>query len=231
MPVQQRSIGWEMLPRLHVHEQPGIRRTRQLFLLQCGQSTISYMPLPAVPLPIYSHASPIIAISSQQPQSMQQHTGHLQNKAATVETTTTMAAALAMLNHYFQNTLLIANAPIQAALNAQGLQNIDDFLTLMDDDIGDICTNARKPGGTIPNPAHNLANPVAGIPVMIPHLGILIGHMYQKWLKMLCYYVHHLVKIQCTFNAGQATLACLTQLYHFSEQEEQYDNGLPCWTS
>ena len=90
-----------------------------------------------------------------------------------------MAATLAQLNHYLQNTLLIVDTPIWATLNAQGLQNIDDFLTLTDDDIGDICMNAQKPGGMIPNPKHNPVNPVAGIPVTIPNPGMLIDHVYN----------------------------------------------------
>jgi hypothetical protein len=53
------------------------------------------------------------------------------------------------------------------ALRGQGLQDFDYFTDLSDDNIGDICTNIRKPGGTIANPAYNTVNPMAGVPMMI----------------------------------------------------------------
>jgi hypothetical protein len=63
------------------------------------------------------------------------------------------AALLAELNEYLEEGLLIVDAAVRNALNDQGLVSIDDLANLTEKDIANICSNARKPGGTIPNPA------------------------------------------------------------------------------
>jgi hypothetical protein len=103
-----------------------------------------------------------------------------------------MAAALAALNNYLNDPLGIADPQTRVALNNQGLQSFDDFLTLTEKDITEIGSNIRKPGGTIPNPVHNPAAPVTGILPCIPNPGIQFGHVYKKLLKMLRYYLLHL---------------------------------------
>jgi hypothetical protein len=130
-----------------------------------------------------------------------------------------MAAALAALNNYFNDTLGIVDPPARVALNNQGLQAFDDFLTLTEKDISEICTNIRKPGGMIPNPVHNAAAPVAGIPPMIPNPGIQFGFVFEKRLKMLQYYLLHLQRIQRPMGVAQATLARLTICYRLNEAE------------
>jgi hypothetical protein len=89
-----------------------------------------------------------------------------------------MAAALAQINNYFQNVLLIQEQPVRDALNQQGLEGFDDFVSLTDKDIKNICANIRKPGGTIPNP--NAA--VAGQPPVISNPGVQIGYVYERRL-------------------------------------------------
>ena len=135
---------------------------------------------------------------------------------------------LEILNDYLQNILLINNQSVRDALNGQGLTSISDFQGLSENDIAEICTNARKPGGTIPNPAYDAANPVAGIPTTIQNPGVLVGHVIEKRLKMLRYYIQHLTKISRTFDpaANSASLENLQALYRFKESEEEYDNDI-----
>lgn len=137
-----------------------------------------------------------------------------------------MAAALAALNNYLNNTLLITSEAVCHALNDQGLTSFDNFATLTEDDISEICSNVQKPGGTIDNPAHDDENPIAGIPARIPNPGRLIGHVHEKRLKMLRYYVYHLSRIQRTFNAPTATLNRLSNLYRFQEHEKDFYNEI-----
>jgi hypothetical protein len=131
-----------------------------------------------------------------------------------------MAVALAALNNYFNDPMGIVDPQIRVALNNQGLQSFDDFLTLSEKDLSELCSNIRKPGGTIPNPVHDPAAPVAGIPPTIPNPGIQFGHVYEKRFKMLRYYLLHLQRIQRPFGAAQATLARLTICYRLKESEE-----------
>ena len=56
-------------------------------------------------------------------------------------------------------------------------------MTLAEEDITEICTNARKPGGTIANPVHNPSAVVAGVPPTIPNPGVLIGHIFEKKIE------------------------------------------------
>ena len=100
-----------------------------------------------------------------------------------------MAAALAGFNNCLQNTLLIGTAAVQTDLNDQGLQSFDDLSTLTEDDIAEVCSNARKPGRTVPNPTYvaptAAAPEVPGVPAEIPNPGVRIGHVYEKRLKMV----------------------------------------------
>ena len=139
-----------------------------------------------------------------------------------------MAAALAGFNNYLRNTLHINNANVRNAINQQGLQSITDLIHLTDDDISEVCSNARKPGGTIANPVFDPANPIARVPTTIPNPGVLIGHIFERHLKILRYYVYHFNKrIQRAFYAPAATLARLNTLYAFKQQEEEHDNEVP----
>jgi hypothetical protein len=131
-----------------------------------------------------------------------------------------MVAALAALNNYFNDPLGIVDLQSRVALNNQVLQSFDDFLMLTEKDISNICTHIRKSGGTVPNPVHKAAAPVAGVPPLIPNPGIQFGHAYEMQLKMLRYYLLHLQQIQCLFSAAQATLARLAICYRLKDAED-----------
>jgi len=132
-----------------------------------------------------------------------------------------MAANLAALNNYFQNTLVIQDQAVRDGLNEQGLTSFDDFVTLTEKDIVQICANVRRPGGVIPNP--NAA--VVGQPPTITNPGVLVGHAVKIRLKMLCYFVKHLVRVQrMPFVPGVATLARLVAVYKLKEIEEVADD-------
>jgi hypothetical protein len=134
-----------------------------------------------------------------------------------------MAGNLADLNNYFQNTLQIVELEARTALNNQGLTAIDDFISLTESDIEKIASNVRKPGGVIVNP--NAA--VAGQPGMIPNPGVTFGHLYEKRLKLLHYYVHHLVRVQrLPWVNANAPLARLIAVYRLKEQEDEEDDEI-----
>ena len=133
---------------------------------------------------------------------------------------------LTQLNGYLENTLLIGQQEVRNALNAQGLVSIGDFNGLKEDDIAEIRANARKPGGTVPNPDYNAANPVPGVPITITNPGVLVGHVLEKRLKMLGYYVQYLNKVDREFSAATATLAQIQGLYRLKEADDEYDNEI-----
>jgi hypothetical protein len=135
-----------------------------------------------------------------------------------------MAAAQAAFNNYLTNTIGINLPGATAALNAQGLTSFDDFTTLTEDDIGDVCTNVRKPGGTIPNPNFNPNQPLPGVPATIANPGTQLGHVFEKRLKMLRYYCHHMARIQRPIVANQATIARLSACYRLKEHEDESED-------
>jgi hypothetical protein len=134
-----------------------------------------------------------------------------------------MAANQAALNNYLQDTLGFPE-DLSRALNAQGLDSFDTLATLTDKDVKEVCSNVRKPGGTIPNPVFDAENPVAGVPATIPNPGVSMGLPREKLLRQLCYYCVHLHKIQREFTAQGANLAKLTELWRFKEAIEEQDD-------
>lgn len=126
-------------------------------------------------------------------------------------------------NQYITNTLLITNAQ-RLAINVQGLTQFDDFHSLTETDIHDICVNVRRPGGTIPNPVFNPDNVIPGIAQFISNPGVPLGQLAEKRLKMLRYYVVHLRRCQRPFQMAHADIAHLLEVYRLKEVEDDAED-------
>ena len=113
-----------------------------------------------------------------------------------------MAGNWAALNNYLNNTLNISNQVTCDALNEQGLDSIDFFKQLTDQDIKDLGNAYRKLGGMIANPNAVAANALA----MILNPGIALSFLSVKRLQMLCYYIQHMDRIQRPFVFNQAMM-------------------------
>lgn len=129
-----------------------------------------------------------------------------------------MAAAQVARNAYLRNTLRIPLAVV-TALNAQGIQAIDDFLDYTETDINNICRNCRRPGGLVPGA--NIAAP------QVPNPGVTIGHAVVKRLKQFRFYRHHLVRVQRAWVPAGATLARLREVARRQEIEEAEGEETP----
>jgi hypothetical protein len=57
----------------------------------------------------------------------------------------------------------------------------------------------------------------------MPNPGIQVGHVYEKRLKILCYFVNHLRRIQRAMDVNAHDLATLTSVYLLQEQDEDDD--------
>jgi hypothetical protein len=131
-----------------------------------------------------------------------------------------MAAQLDILNDYMEETLLIADGNVRNALNGQGLTSFADFAALQKSDIKNICANIRKPGGTVRNPNATQRNQ----PATIPNPGLPLGHIYERRLELLRYYVYHCTRIQRPMIPAAMTLDRLQRVYHLHESEEAADD-------
>jgi hypothetical protein len=81
---------------------------------------------------------------------------------------------------YMANVLGIVQADVRNALRIQGLSTANDFNSLSEADIEDVCKIIRRPGGTIPNPAFVQAGRGAQQqPPTIPNPGLQIGHLHK----------------------------------------------------
>ena len=113
-----------------------------------------------------------------------------------------MAGNLAALNAYLNNTLNISDQATRDALNEQGLDSSDSFKQLTDQDIKDLGVACRKPGGMMANPNAAAEN----APAVIPNRGVALSFLSVKRLRMLCYYIHHMERIQRPFQYNQAMM-------------------------
>jgi hypothetical protein len=111
------------------------------------------------------------------------------------------------------NVLGIVQADVRNALRLQGLSTINAFNSLSEDDIEDVCKIVRRPGGTIPNPAFGQGAGRGAQPPMLPNPVLQIGHLHEKRLKMLRYFVYHLHRIQRDFDPAVATMEILQDVY------------------
>jgi hypothetical protein len=146
-----------------------------------------------------------------------------QNKTKLGRKRLNMAGNLAILRNYLDATLQVPVVTREAVI-LQGISSFEDFVGLTDKDVQDICSNAKKPGGTIQNP-----NWVAGgnIPLMIPNPGAQVGFIYEKRFRQLRFYRNYLSSVQRPMMPAQATLARLIEawaLYEMLEEDEAPDN-------
>ena len=106
---------------------------------------------------------------------------------------------------------------IRMALRMQGVTTITSLLGMTDDDVDDLCSNMRKPGGDMFNPAH-LENP--DLPERVPDLGTAIGRIHQERLKQLAFYYSYLTLVNRNFVAQHATVEELVRLWKYKKNLE-----------
>ena len=132
-----------------------------------------------------------------------------------------MAANQAALRNYLDATLQLP-VTVREAIIAQGMSSFDDFIGLTDKDMKDVCSNAKKPGGTIPNP-----NWVAGgnMPPTITNPGAPVGFIHEKRLRQLRFHRNYFSIVQRPMVPGQATLLRLRDSWSLYEAIKNYQDG------
>jgi hypothetical protein len=128
---------------------------------------------------------------------------------------------------YLQQVLGIAQADVRNALQLQGLGTVDDFIALSEEDIEDVCKIVRRTGGMIPNPAFGQGASRGAQPPLLPNPGLPIGHLHEKRLKMLRFFIYHLQRIQREFDPAIATMDTLQEIYLLKEVDDEDDQKKP----
>ena len=139
-----------------------------------------------------------------------------------------MAANTAAFVNYLDTTFNFARV-LAEELATQGLDSFPAFVDLSDEDVKEICTTIRKPGGTIQNPAYvaqreqyddqAAADPTTPVPHWYPQTianpGIPIPLPKEKILRQICYLANHFVRIQRNFDQQSCTTARLASLWRY----------------
>ena len=78
--------------------------------------------------------------------------------------------------------------------DTQGMNDLDEFLLMDDEDMGTLCKAIHHPGGQIPNPAFAAAGTAAtvaatGIPTNISNPGYVVSTCAKTNLKLMCYFL------------------------------------------
>jgi hypothetical protein len=125
-------------------------------------------------------------------------------------------------DNYMANVLGIVQIEVRNALRVQGLSTIADFHALTETDIEDVCRIIRRPGGTIPNPAFaQRGRGAQGQPPTVPNPGLQIGHLQEKRLKMVRYFMFHLQRVQRDFDPAVAAMQKLQKIYLLKDVDDE----------
>lgn len=107
-----------------------------------------------------------------------------------------------------------------AITDAQGMDSLDEFRVLTDDEVEDLCKVVRRPGGTIDNP--NAA--VAGQPARIPNPGIAVSMRATNNLKLMCYFLRYKERTSRDVTAADITTDSIRRLREYKTWEEQHED-------
>lgn len=111
-----------------------------------------------------------------------------------------MAGNRAQVQNYLNNALGVTEERVRDAITDQGLDSFEAFDLLSDEDIKSVCSNARKPGGSVVNPAfHATDNPTA--PPTIANTGATISLSLERRLRQLGHLATYLKFTQRTITA------------------------------
>jgi hypothetical protein len=133
-----------------------------------------------------------------------------------------MMTTPAAFDAYLQGTIRIADANMRGTLTSQGLTTVDDFATLREADIDQLCAAVRRPSG-MANPNYDPNNPATGVQqnILVANPGFPIGVILVRRLKLLRYYIYHLSRTQRVFVDQEADIARLSDVYRLKEVEDE----------
>ena len=102
-------------------------------------------------------------------------------------------------------------------VNDQGIDAVEEFRILSDEEVENLCKNVRRPGGTIPNP-----NNGQGQPENIPNPGIPVSMRAESNLKLMCYYIRHKDRTSRSAYIPGITSASIRALRHLRDEEKAH---------
>ena len=104
--------------------------------------------------------------------------------------------------------------------NDQGMNSLDEFRLLKDEEVENLCKVVRWPGGTIINP--NAAQ--AGQPAMIPNPGLTVLLHVENNLKLACYFLCYRERTSRAVMADEIRLDWVRAYHDHKEWEENHED-------
>ena len=103
-------------------------------------------------------------------------------------------------------------------VDGQGMNDLEEFAFLKDDDVENLCKSIRRPGGTLPNP--NAA--AAGQPPTIPNPGIPVSLRAENNLKLMCYFLRYKQQTSRALAPDEIVLENIRAMREHKEYEENH---------
>ena len=111
-----------------------------------------------------------------------------------------------------------------AILTGQNIVSLEDIRELDESRCSNLCKNLRRPGGTIPNPAAQGANPPPGVQENIPNPGLAVSESAEFNLQLAVYFLRHQQRVSRPVPIGGVTLNAVRALRVTREAEEKHKN-------
>jgi hypothetical protein len=113
------------------------------------------------------------------------------------------------------------SVPAAAAIvDEQGIDSLEEFKLLTDEDIESLCKVVRRPGGSVVNPdAH-----IAGQPGMIRDGGESISMLAEGNLKLCSFYLSHLHRVGRTTDYANVTLVKVRTMSQLKKYEKDHSD-------
>ena len=105
----------------------------------------------------------------------------------------------------------------------QGLNSLQEFRYLSDDDVKTLCKTLRSPGGTIPNPDHGLP----GQPATIRNPGFQVSLRAEHNLKLMCYFIRFKYHTSRDIEPANITLDTVRELRDHRSWELEHEDVDP----
>lgn len=105
-------------------------------------------------------------------------------------------------------------------VDTQGMDSLDEFRLLKDDEVEDLCKVVRRPGGMIANPDAT----AAGQPPNIPNPGIPVSLKATNNLKLVCYYLRYKARSSRVVTAAEIDAVTVRRYRDHKDWEEDHED-------
>ena len=116
--------------------------------------------------------------------------------------------------------MAFSNEAAEFVTVAQGLNELEEFRLLKDEEVQSLCKVVRHPGGTIPNPQAT----IVGQPATLPNPGLSVSLRAENNLKLACYFLRYRERTSRDVGVQDITLDNVRTLHEHKDWEEAHED-------